>query len=113
MRKVTATLLVIAFCCLVQFFPTSAEAQISSTQTGTITQVGQVALASYNVNYSVILFTPTGSSTSTAYALPSVGTSSNSMLAVALTALSSGKQVTCQFDASNNLLVIYMNSTSS
>jgi len=88
------------------FFPVLSQAQVASTAVGTVNYAGQVGISGNT--YAVIVFTPTGGSAST-FVLPSA--TSNSMLAIALTAISSGKLVTCQFDVGGNLIVLYANNS--
>lgn len=78
--------------------------QADTTVTGTVNYVGQAYIS--GTSFALLYMTPTGG-TIRSYTIPS-GAASNGMLAMALTALSTGKAVTCQLDNSGNLVVLYV-----
>ena len=93
------------FICLALLAISPKESRADTTVIGSVNYAGQMYAS--GTAFAIIYLTPTGQSMR-AYVLPSGG--SNGMLAVALTAMSTGKTVTCQMDSVGNMLAVYLNS---
>ena len=93
------------FLCLALLAISPKESQADTWVAGNVTHAGQAFVG--GSSFALIYVTPTGQSMRV-YILPSGG--SNGMLAVALTAMTTGKTITCQLDSAGNMIAVYLNS---
>lgn len=100
MKRLAAVFFLAATMMLV---PVISQAQTTTAVTGTVSYVGQVTVGA--TPYAVLVITPTGGA-ATAYAMPSA--QANSMMAIALTAMSAGKNVTAEVSG-NAVYNLYVN----
>lgn len=78
--------------------------QADTLLVGPVNYVGQGYAG--GTSFGIIYMTPAGQAMRSIY-LPNGA--SNGMLAMALTAMSTGKNITCQLDSSGNIVIVYVN----